>query len=78
LDIAASVETTARLSFEHVPPRKAFNDQPILLANVERLRSGGHPGECVKDGWNSSGERGHIRSVSAVITIPEAGTVQPT
>jgi hypothetical protein len=39
-----------RLSFEHVPPRKAFNDQPILLANVEHLRSGGHPDDYERGG----------------------------
>src|SRR5580693_1774474 len=37
--------TEGKLSFEHVPPRKAFNDQPLLFADKERLRSGGHPDE---------------------------------
>jgi hypothetical protein len=26
-----------KLSFEHVPPRSAFNDHPILVANIEEL-----------------------------------------
>lgn len=32
-----------KLSFEHVPPEKAFNDLSIFYADVEKLRSGCHP-----------------------------------
>jgi hypothetical protein len=32
-----------KLSFEHLPPEKAFNDNAILLAKIEVVRSGGHP-----------------------------------
>jgi hypothetical protein len=35
--------THGELSFEHVPPRKAFNDQAVLIATIERLRAGDHP-----------------------------------
>ena len=40
--------TYDKLSFEHVPPRSAFNDEPILFADVERLRAGGHPDDYEK------------------------------
>ena len=29
---------TKVLSFEHVPPRAAFNDRKVLLASVDRIR----------------------------------------
>lgn len=39
-----------RLSFEHCPPAKAFNEDPIVLANVEKLRAGYHPDNYDLDG----------------------------
>lgn len=33
------------LSFEHVPPKAAFNDQPVLLAHFEGLLSAGLTGD---------------------------------
>jgi NAD-dependent epimerase/dehydratase family protein len=32
-----------KLSFEHLPPEKAFNDDAILLARIEKLRSDDNP-----------------------------------
>lgn len=31
--------TETQLTYEHVPPRAAFNDKPIVLANVEKIFS---------------------------------------
>lgn len=42
--------TQGKLSFEHVPPAKAFNDNAILLADVEKLRSGYHPDDYSQGG----------------------------
>jgi hypothetical protein len=35
--------TKGKLSFEHLPPQKAFNDNWILLARIEKLRECGSP-----------------------------------
>ena len=36
-----------KLSFEHLPPRKAFNDQPVVLARFEEL-IGKNPSDSIK------------------------------
>jgi hypothetical protein len=42
--------TYGTLSFEHCPPARAFNDDSILLADVEKLRTGGHPDDYDQGG----------------------------
>jgi len=39
-----------KLSFEHCPPASAFNDDSILLADVEKLRTGGNPNDYDQGG----------------------------
>ena len=43
--------TVGRLSFEHIPPRAAFNDHGIFQANIDSLLKGNwEVGEKIKDG----------------------------
>jgi hypothetical protein len=37
--------TEGKLSFEHVPPESAFNDQPILRSTFEQVLASEHPDE---------------------------------
>jgi hypothetical protein len=37
--------TEGKLSFEHVPPASAFNDQPILRSTFEQMLASEHPDE---------------------------------
>lgn len=49
--------TDGRLSFEHVPPRKSFNDHRVFEADIEKLIEGKvTPGEKPTDGaWKQKG-----------------------
>jgi 5-methylcytosine-specific restriction endonuclease McrA len=49
--------TDGKLSFEHVPPRSAFNDHRVFEADIEKLMEGKWaPGERPTEGnWKEKG-----------------------
>ena len=50
--------TYGKLSFEHVPPKRAFNDHGVFEADIVKMLAGAwQPGEKPKDG--------HIKQMGA-------------
>jgi hypothetical protein len=68
-----------KLSFEHVPPEAAFNDQRVLESDVHRLIGGDLIKELEKPTgkYNQRGA-GKFTLCDRCNTRPEDGTVIPT